>query len=100
MTEAFESELYRKDGPEFRSVRLEIREDGSLRLDTQDMGKSVEDIMGDDDYEFWVDVPASALRKLAFALLREKYSNRSGAVDEFRAFCERETIDHEWQSWT
>jgi len=33
------------------------------------------------------------------ALLREKYTNRSGAVDEFDAFCDRENIEHEWQSW-
>ena len=62
-------------------------------------GRGVEEIWGDDDYKFWVDVPAKALHKLVFALIREKYSGRSGAVDEFRAFCEKEGIENKWDSW-
>jgi hypothetical protein len=41
-----------------------------------------------------VDVPAGELRKPAFALLREKYANRAGAVDEFRDFCKRQIAIH------
>ena len=99
MNETYSAEIYRQEGAEFRSVRLSVRVDGSLRLDAQDMGKFVEETWGDSDYEFWVDVPASALPKLVFALLREKYSARSGAVDEFREFCKKEGIEHEWDSW-
>jgi hypothetical protein len=69
MAEVYKSELYRNEGPEFRSVRIDINEDGSLRLHAQDMGESVEKAWGGDDYEFWVDVPAGATRKLLFALL-------------------------------
>jgi hypothetical protein len=68
-------------------------------MEAQDMGPKVEKIWGDDDYEFWVDVPAAALHKLAFALLRDKYAGRSDAVDEFHAFCKKEAIDHNWDSW-
>ena len=99
MNETYSAELYRQEGAEFRSVRLSVRSDGAIRLDAQDMGKSTKEIWGDDDYEFWVDVPATALPKLVFALMREKYSGRSGAVDEFRAFCEEEGIEHQWDSW-
>jgi|SRR5579862_863817 len=99
MTEPFSIELYRQEGEPFRSVRLFVDADGSLRLDAQDMGKVVEEMWGDGDYEFWVDVPATALRKLVFVLLREKYAGRVGAVDEFTAFCKREEIEHEWDSW-
>jgi len=99
MADAYETELYRQEGSEFRSVRLEIREDGALRLDCQDMGANVKRMWGDEDYEFWVDVPAGELRKLAFALLREKYANRAGAVDEFRDFCKEAGIEHKWDSW-
>src|SRR5579863_7521895 len=83
MTQPHSIELYRQEGDPFRSVRLIVNADGSIRIDAQDMGKRVEEIWGDSDYEFWVDVPASALRKLVFALLREKYAGRAGAVDEF-----------------
>jgi hypothetical protein len=99
MTETYKTELFRQEGDPFHSVRLAINADGSLRLDAQDMGTAVEKIWGDDDYEYWVDVPAAALHKLVFALLREKYSARSDAVDEFRAFCKKEEIEHKWQSW-
>ncbi len=92
MTETYSTELYRQEGDNFRSVRLSVTADGSVRLDAQDMGKFVEEVWGDSDYEFGVDVPATALRKLVFSLLREKYAGRSGAVDEFRAFCKREDI--------
>lgn len=100
MTETYSTELYRQEGDAFRSIRLSVNADGSLRLDAQDMGTAVQEIWGDDDYEFWVDVPAKALRKLVFALLVEKYLGRSGAVDEFCAFCKKAEIEHEWDSWT
>jgi hypothetical protein len=99
MNETYSAELYRKEGAEFRSVRLTVKPDGSVLLDAQDMGKSVEEIWGDTDYEFWVDVPATAIRKLVFALLRDRYAGRSGAVDEFNKFCKTEGIDHEWGNW-
>jgi hypothetical protein len=99
MTETYSTELYRQKGDNFRSVRLSVNADGSIKLDTQDMGTIVKEIWGDSDYEFWVDVPASALHKLVFALLREKYTGRDKAVDEFRAFCKQEEIEHEWDSW-
>ena len=99
MTEIYSTELYRQEGDPFRSVRLSVNADGSVRLDAQDMGKHVKEVWGDDDYEFWIDVPATALRKLVFVLLSEKYVGRSGAIDEFRAFCKKAEIEHEWDSW-
>lgn len=70
-----------------------------MRLDCFDMGEMVEQAWGHDDYEFWVDVPGSELQKLVFALLRDRYTGRVHAVDEFRAFCENESINHKWESW-
>ena len=99
MSEAYSAEIYRQEGDEFRSIRLSVSAEGAVRLDAQDMGKLTKEIWGDDDYEFWVDVPATALPKLVFALIRDKYSGRNGSVDEFRALCEREGIEHTWDSW-
>ena len=99
MSETFSAEIYRQEGSEFRSVRLSVSSDGSIRIDAHDMGETAKAIWGDDEYEFWIDVPATALPKLAFALLREKYSGRSRAVDEFRTFCETAGIEHQWDSW-
>jgi len=99
VSEPYFTELYRQEGDSFRSVRLSVHTDGSVCLDTQDMGKTVNEVWGDSDYEFWVDVPATALRKLVFVLLREKYTGRSKAVDEFRDFLKEAEIEHEWDSW-
>ncbi len=98
--ESYSTELFRQEGAQFRSVRLSVNGDGSVRLDAQDMGELVEQVWGDDDYEFWVDVPATEIRKLAFALLRDRYIGRSHAVGEFRDFCQKEAIAHKWMSWT
>ena len=99
MYERYYTELYRQDGTNARSVRLTVRPDGSIKIDAQDTGEYVEQTWGDSDYEFWVDVPASALAKLAFALLRDRYAGQEGSVDAFRDFCKKAEIDHKWDSW-
>ena len=69
-------EIARQEGTEFRSVRLSLQDDGTITMDAQDIGPSVTQIWGDDDYEFWVRVPPTSLPKLAFELLRQKYERR------------------------
>jgi hypothetical protein len=100
MMEAISIQISRQEGEESRYVNLSIQADGSLRLHASDVGPTVKGFWNCDEYEFWVDVPPEALRKLLAALLREKYLGRRDAVDEFRTFCEKETIAHEWDSWT
>jgi hypothetical protein len=93
-------ELARQEGREFRSIRLAAEPDGSLKMCAQDMGPVVEEWWGDEDYEFWVTIPAASTRLLAQALLREKYIGRFDAVDDLRRFCEANGIDHRFDSWT
>jgi hypothetical protein len=99
MTGETSIELARDDGPEFRSVRLTVGDDGAIRMDAQDMGPTVEQVWGDGDYEFWVHVRKEAVGALAFALLREKFSGQRGAVDAFRDFCKTHGIEHEFGNW-
>jgi hypothetical protein len=99
MNEKFSTELYRQEGANSRFVRLTVKPDGSVVMETQDIGEQVERIWGDSDYEFWIDVPAGALTKLVFALLRDRYAGQGRAVDAFRDFCKKEQIDHKWTSW-
>jgi hypothetical protein len=89
MNEKHAAELYRQEGTNSRFVNLTVKPDGSVLMETQDMGEYVERIWGDSDYEFWMDVPAGALPKLVFALLRDRYAGRAGAVDEFRISASR-----------
>jgi hypothetical protein len=103
MTETYSTTIYRESdtasSSSVRVISLSVAADGSVSLDASDMGAIVKEWWGDDDYEFWVNVPAKAIHKLVFALLREKYSARSGAVDEFHAFCGKEGIENKWDSW-
>lgn len=92
-------EIARQEGTEFRSVRLSLEYDGAIKMDAQDIGPTVTQIWGDDDYEFWVRVPPAALPKLAFELLREKFSGQLGAVDAFRNWCKTHSVEHEFDSW-
>ena len=94
-----EIEIARQEGTEFRSVRLAIEDDGAIRMDAQDIGPTVTQIWGDDDYEFWVRVPPASLSKLAFELLCEKFSGQLGAVDTFRDWCKAHGVQHEFDSW-
>jgi hypothetical protein len=79
-------------------VRLSLDDGGAVTMDAQDMGPSVSQIWGDDDYEFWVRVAPAALPKLAFALLREKYAGRLDAVGALRDWCKAHDIEHEFGS--
>jgi hypothetical protein len=87
-------EIARQEGAEFRSVRLSLEDDGTIKMGAQDIGPTVTRIWGDDDYEFWVLVPPASLPKLAFELLRE-----NGAVDAFRNWCRTHGVEHEFDSW-
>jgi hypothetical protein len=92
-------EIARREGTEFRSVRLTLDEGGVITMDAQDMGPTVRKIWGDDDYEFWTRVEPASLPKLAFELLREKFAGRLDAVDAFRDWCKAHDIEHEFGSW-
>ncbi|HLZ05728.1 MAG TPA: hypothetical protein VKR55_26695 [Bradyrhizobium sp.] len=92
-------EIARQGGAEFRSVRLSFDDDGTIKMEAQDIGPSVTRIWGDGDYEFWVRVPPASVTKLAFELLREKFSGQLNAVDGFRDWCKTHGVQHEFDSW-
>jgi hypothetical protein len=99
MKAKFREEIFREEVPNFRSINLDVSETGAVKIEAQDMGKVVEEMWGNSDYEFWVEIPESEVQGLLFALLKEKYAGLSGSVDEFREFCEQNNIKHRWDSW-
>ena len=88
-----------KNGEEYLSVRLYLESDGTIRIDGQDMGPNVKAFWDHDDYEYMVSVPSSAVGKLAFELLRDKFKGKLRAVEELRAFCNEHQIPSDWWSW-
>jgi hypothetical protein len=87
-----EAQLARAEGPESRTVRLQLQADGALRLHAYDHGATAKLTLSSEDYEFWVTVPPEAVGQLAFALIREKFAGRLQAVTEFRDFCKSNEI--------
>ena len=91
-----EVEIARSDGAEFRSVRLQLQADGSLRLHTYDVGAATPSADGREQYELWVTIPPREIGKLAFLLLKEKFAGRLQAVTEFRDFCKGNEVVNEF----
>lgn len=95
-----EVELARVEGPESRAVHLQLQADGALRLHAYDRGVTAKLTFGRDEYEFWVTVPAEAVARLAFELLRDKFTGRLQAVTEFRDFCKAREIVNKFDTWS
>jgi hypothetical protein len=70
-----------------------------FKIDAHDMGPTIKQVWDHDDYEFSVTVPAAAVARLAFELLKEKFAGNLKAVDALRSFCEERSIEHEFFSW-
>lgn len=93
-------EIARQDGPEFRSVRLQLQADGGIRLHAYDRGPTAQLTFGREEYEFWVTIPPAEVAKLAGVLLKEKFGGRLQAVTELRDFCRQHEIVNEFGTWT
>ena len=91
-------ELAKREGAEFRSVRLQLQADGSVRLHTYDMGPKSLAADGREQNEFWVTVPPHEVAKLAFILMKERFAGRLQAVTEFRDFCNGNEIVNEFKT--
>jgi len=82
-----------------RNVRLTLHEDGSIEFNTYDSGEAPEQIFGHEEYEFWVRMAGESVPKLAFALLREKFSGNLDATDSAARFCKEAGVEYEWSSY-
>lgn len=98
-TKPIATEIYRQEGENFRSIMITLEPNGTIMMDTQDIGPAVQQVFGDSDYEFWVRIPPEAVGRLAFALLKKLYAGRERAVDELRDLCAAEGIPHEGGTW-
>ena len=92
-------ELFRSNaGGELRSNRLTLNEDGSIVMDTQDIGSTADEMFGEREYEFALTIPAQALPRLAFLLLAERFQGQPDAVDRLRGLCRGEGVPHSFSN--
>jgi hypothetical protein len=93
-------EIARKEMPRATvSISASLNPDGKIRVEGVDVGEAVQEWWKDDDYEYWVEVPASEVGRLALTLLKEKYDGSTNAVSEFKTFCEKQGIAHQFWTW-
>lgn len=93
-------ELARIEGAESRTVQLQLQADGAIRLHAYDRGATAKLTFDRDEYEFWVTVPAEAVARLAFELLRDRFTGRLQAVTKFRDFCKAREITNIFDTWS
>lgn len=99
------TELYRREwttdeGQEITVVSARFTEDGSLRIDGWDMGSTVEEFWGDDDYEYWLVIPPGEIPKLSVELLRYAFNAENALrFSELRKLCEEAGIEVKFGNW-
>jgi len=81
------AELAVKQDQDYSSVQLYLDNDGAIQMFGYDSGPGVQAFFCKDDYECWVTVPPAAVGRLAFALLKEKFTGNLSAVHDLRDFC-------------
>ena len=93
------AELAIKHDRDHSSVQLYLDNDGAIQMFSYDSGPGVQAFFGKDDHECWVTVPPAAVGRLAFALLKEKFTGKLSAVHDLRDFCREHRIDSQSGSW-
>lgn len=92
--------LFSDETPELsRSITMSLDASGALKLEGQDVGPRVKEMLGDSDYEFALSLTPENAGALCFALLQEKLSGRVDAVDALRELCKENGIESEFWNW-
>lgn len=103
--------LYRHETPDI-SIYIDAYFDGgSLIIEGQDIGTTVEDWWGDSDYEYSLAVPAAEVNKI-YPLLKVEEGDQLGLLNkiaakyntnscysDFKAFLDRNNIKYEGFTW-
>ena len=92
-------QLYEERGETSRYIDATITEDGDLVITGQDVGKAPREFWGDEDYEFWVHVPAKYKDDVLLTLIKKLYAGRQSAVDEFRDLMRSRGVPVEFDTW-
>lgn len=93
------AELAVTKNEDYSSVNLYLDNEGAIQLVGYDSGPGIQTFFGKDDYECWAIVPPAAVGRLAFALLKEKFTGKINAVHELHDFCHKHRIKIDSWNW-
>lgn len=92
-------QLALRDEEEFTSVDVALTAEGGIDLSAQDLGPTVRQTWGDDDYEYGIRIAPADTARLAYALIAEHYSGDLRAVAKVRELAQRHGIDSHFWDW-
>lgn len=61
--------------------------DGALRVCAHDVGQPLEDMFGNDEREWFLEMPVDRIPALLAALIAERFGGGPGAISDFEAWC-------------
>src|SRR5262245_24409947 len=91
--------LYEQRGETSIFIDATITKSGDLKVSGQDVGKAPQTFWGDDDYEYWVQVPQAQKDQVLLTLLEQLYKGNPHAVEEFRTLLETKGIPCTFDTW-
>lgn len=82
------------------SIHIEVRkaEDGSLRVEGQDIGAAPLKFFGSDEYEYALAIDHEHLQDLSIALLRQLYTDDPDCVGKLRRLLKDADVPYDWWS--
>jgi hypothetical protein len=88
-----------RDGRTVSTVDAAIEPSGDLELAGWDFGAAAQSFWGDDDYEYWLTVPAEEKDRVLLALLEHVYGGQADAVSRFKDLLDRKRIRNTFVNW-
>lgn len=92
-------ELCNQKGDPWITIQAEIDNKGNLLLSGQDLGQSVRDVWGDDDYEYWLLVSKEHKDRLLLALIKRLYAENTRVVSELGDWLRENDIPYVFDSY-
>jgi hypothetical protein len=91
--------LNREGGGTSSTLSVAFNERGDLVMEGQDVGRAPEEVFGDDDYEYWVTVPADQKDRLLLHLVKALVDEGATPSSSFMAWLKEREIPYEFSSF-
>jgi hypothetical protein len=91
--------LFQQSGSTKTVVEAFVRGDGCLVVEGQDIGEGPRQFFDDDDYEYWVIVPAAEKDGLLLELMKAVFRGNGTVTSSFMAWMKERGIGYEFETW-
>lgn len=89
------------------SLSAQLGDQGELKLEGVDYGPTAEVMLGDSDYEYWLNLETADKDQLLLALLKERFANpgtsetlsKYTGISAFKDWLDQQGIKYHYQSY-